>query len=147
VSGKSIIMKFFLSLLILSLVESTTNIANIVKLEDCPHSFTSFDDDEAFLTVTLNDGAKLYAPAGSKHHIGLKVFVSEFLEGVNVYVSYREEFGGTGDNHRHHHHAELVRRLEPRLVRDATPNATFDVALTLDIPGFNIICNLNLIII
>jgi hypothetical protein len=40
-----------------------------------------------------------------------------------------------------------VRRLEPRLVRDATPNATFDVALTLDIPGFNIICNLNLIII
>ena len=129
-------MKFFLSLLVLSLVESTTK---IVKLEDCHHSLNSFDDDEAFLTVTLNDGAKLYAAAGSKHEIGLKVFVSEFLEGVNVYVSYREEFGGTGANHRHHHHAELVRRLEPRLVRDATSNATFDVTLTLDIPGFYLI--------
>jgi hypothetical protein len=50
----------------------------------------------------------------------LKVSVSESSDSAadncHVYIDYREEFGGSGANHRLHHHAELVRRVEPRLV-------------------------------
>ena len=123
-------------IILLSLVHVSSNLST--TLGDCHFRQDLLYEEETYLSVTLSDGAQLFAAPGSKHNIGLLIHVSEFLEGVNIYLSYREEFGGSGSNHRQHHHAELVRRLDPRLIRNVTPNATFEATLSLDIPGMKL---------
>ena len=98
---------------------------------------SSSGDDDSVLKVDLDENSKLYASPGTRHEIYLKISISDSVDSaVHVHTSYREEFGGTGDNHRFHHHAEIVRKIDPRLVRNVAPNSTIDVTLTLDIPTY-----------
>ena len=125
-----------LILLLFSFVSST----QVLTFEDCllkPPGLTSSAED-SYLSVELDEDETLFAPPGTRREISLRIVVSEdsFDGPANVYISYREEFGGTGDNHRQHHHAELVRRIDPRVVKIVTPNVTIDVTLSVDIPSY-----------
>ena len=125
-----------LIMLILSFVSST----QVLTFEDCllkPPGLSP-SSEVSHLSVELDEDEKLFAPPGSRRDLNLRILVSEdgFDGLANLYVSYREEFGGTGDNHRLHHHAELVRRIDPKFVKNVTPNVTIDVTLSVDVPGY-----------
>jgi len=130
---------FRYSYLVVLIFRSFVDVSNNLSttLGDCHFRQDLLNEDETYLSLTLSEGAQLFAAPGTKHNIGLLIHISEYLEGVNIYLSYREEFGGSGSNHRQHHHAELVRRLDPRLIRNVTPNVTLEATLSLDIPGIS----------
>jgi len=62
------------------------------------------------------------------------VSLSSNLEGCNVYFSYREEFGGSALENRKLHEAQLVKEVEPKIVRSAVSEEIYQAYLNIDIP-------------